>query len=194
MLQELLDLPELLNSLIRASHIPERDLRHVLIDHLRSGLTELHDLAGTTLGARHQEQEQAEDDDHRQQQTQRGQEPVTGLRAVLETILWLRGRNRLSDLRAAGHRILERDLLTKVTALMLDRFRGFQFNPVAVIIQINTRDLVVLKKLQTNRGRDLVALPAQQNGHTNHESNNTQNDPEIPGLIQLLLRLSRLVH
>ena len=193
-LQELLNLAELLNSLIHASHVLKRDLRHVLIDHLRPGLTELHDLAGTTLGTRHQEQEQAEDDDHRQQQTQRGQQPVARLRTVLKALFRLRRRDRLSNLFTARHRIRERDLLTQVTALMLNRIRRGEFNPVTVVVEFNAGNLLVLKELQTNRRRNLVTLPAQQNGHTNHEPNDTQNDPEIPGLIQLLLRLSRLVH
>src|SRR5665811_1706214 len=63
--EELLDLEQLLDGLIHASDVGERDFGGVLVGELGLALAELHDLGTATLHPTHQEPEQTKDDDQR---------------------------------------------------------------------------------------------------------------------------------
>lgn len=68
-LEELLDLLELLDRLVRACDVRERRLRGVLGDELRLGLPEVHDPGAAALHLIHQEQEDDHDEDEGEQES-----------------------------------------------------------------------------------------------------------------------------
>jgi hypothetical protein len=65
-LQEVLDLLELLDRLVRAGNIGERRLGHVLADQLGLRLAEAHDLVAATLHLVHEEEQQQDHQGERQ--------------------------------------------------------------------------------------------------------------------------------
>ena len=76
LLEELLDLVELLDGLVRARDVGERRLRGVLGDELRLGLPEVHDPGAAALHLIHQEQEDDDDEDEGEQGEQDPDEGV----------------------------------------------------------------------------------------------------------------------
>ena len=76
-LQEVLDLLHLLDRLVGAGDVLERDLGHLLGDELGARLAELHDLAAAALGAREQEPEQQAEQQDREQEREEAVEPAS---------------------------------------------------------------------------------------------------------------------
>ncbi len=74
LLEELLDLVEFLDGLVRARDVGERRLRGVLGDELGLGLPEVHDSGAAALHLVHQEQEDNDDEDEGQEREQHAQE------------------------------------------------------------------------------------------------------------------------
>src|SRR3954463_3354233 len=91
-LQELLDLVELLDRLVDAGHVAERDLRRVDRQPLGARLAERHDLRATALDLVHQEDPEPDEDQERQDVGQQVQ-PAVALLAldvvVVELVLGL---------------------------------------------------------------------------------------------------------
>ncbi len=135
-LQEVLDLVQLFDGLVRTRDVGERGLRHVLVELLGLRLAEAHDAAATTaLHAAHHEEEDAEQDHHRQDEQQDRCEPallrdrgVVALQALVgdlvEDLLGRRRRILREDLGLAVGRVVavlqpQADLLLPVVDLRL---------------------------------------------------------------------------
>ena len=117
-LQEVLDLVQLLDRLVRARHVRERRLRHVLVELLRARLAEAHHAVPATLGVVHHpeqdEQHQAQRDEVDQH---RDQERLLAHGGV-ELGLVRRLLQRREDLRAGVDRVLRDDLRAAVDGLV----------------------------------------------------------------------------
>ncbi len=106
LLQEVLDLLELLDGLVRAGDIREGDLRVLLADELRLRLAELHDAVAAALHPAHQEPEHDADQDERHQDAEDVEEEV-GLRHLVGERLQVRVVDRGDDLGTARGHVVE---------------------------------------------------------------------------------------
>lgn len=97
LLEELLDLVQLLDRLVGAGDVAERDLGRLLRDELRLRLAELHDAVAAALHAREHQPEERADQQDREEEAERGEEPV-GLRdLVVVAVRGGRGGDRVHD-------------------------------------------------------------------------------------------------
>ena len=117
-LQEVLDLVQLLDRLVRARHVRERRLRHVLVELLRARLAEAHHPVPAALGVVHHpeqdEQHQAQRDEVDQHRDQERLLAHGGVELGLVRSLLQRGE----DLRAGVDRVLRDDLRAAVDGLV----------------------------------------------------------------------------
>src|SRR3954447_17658607 len=94
-LEELLDLVQLLDGLVHARHVAERDLRRVDRQPLRARLAERHDLRAAALHLVHEEDPEPDEDQEREDVREQRQ-PAVALRAldvvVVDLLLLLGGR------------------------------------------------------------------------------------------------------
>ena len=108
--EELLDLVELLDGLVGTGDVGEGDLRGVLGGELGLGLAELHDARATALHLRHEEPEQAQQDDDRQERPEQREQRV----GVLDDLVEASGREvvveQLDEARAGRVDVLGADL------------------------------------------------------------------------------------
>ena len=188
LLEELLDLPELLDRLFTAGDVGERRLRHVLGDQLGLGLGELHDSAATTLGLVHQEDEEQHDQREREQGHEQGAEEA-GLR-VLGVGLLDRARveRRVHLLQQQGllpHDVVGRHLVAALAGAVV---KG-GLDLLITVDEGDLLDLAVLDPRAELRGLDLVVpavgcevLDGQQ------DAEHGQHHPQ-PGALEYALHL-----
>ena len=103
--EELLDLAQLLDRLVRTGDVGEGDLGGVLGRQLGLALAEAHDLGAAALHLAHEEPEQAEHQDERDDRDQQAAEPV---RAADLVGVAVRGQVRLERLHEARRRAARR--------------------------------------------------------------------------------------
>src|SRR4051794_286950 len=156
-LQELLDLVELLDRLVDARHVAERDLRRVDAHALGARLAERHHLRAAALDLVHEEDPEPDEDQERQDVGQQ-REPAVGLAAldveVVDLVRALRGHQLIGDLLARGVR--EADLV-------LGLLRGLELDLDRVVLRLDDGlgDLAVLKLVDEVRVRVLSRLRAR---------------------------------
>jgi hypothetical protein len=151
LLQELLDLVQLLDGLVGTGDVLERDLRRLLRDQLRLRLAELHDAVAAALHAREHQPEERSDQEDREQEAERGQEPV-GLRDLVVVAVRRVGRGHgVDDLGAARSHVVELHLRAVVAVGLRER----QVDPLLPVDDLRRLDLAVLQQLEALLRADL---------------------------------------
>ncbi len=146
-LQELFDLVELLDRLVRSGDVGERGLRGVLADELGLALAELHDAAAAALHLVHEEQQQRHDDDDRQQAEQDAEQQVLGRRVdlVVDVLRFEGGGEAVTLLQQEERLLLLAALAGHLDPLFLHREPG-------------SGDVVVLDRIDDGGGVDLLVV------------------------------------
>ena len=139
-LQEVADLVEFLDGLVRAGDVGERGLGHVLGELLGLRLAEAHDAAAPALHAAHDEEEQAEQDHHRQHEDQQ-RLPDPRILGDVGLIRRAGGGRRLEDARGHPGRVLRLDL---GDVLAVHRNRVLQGDPQPLLFVVDLDRLGVL--------------------------------------------------
>ncbi len=174
LLQELLDLVELLDGLVRARDVGEGGLRGVLGEQLGLGLAELHDPGAAALHLIHQEQEDHHDDHDRQHREEQADEgrlllgadgvtvgDLTGGVPVLELLgqvggLLVAGVGGLEP--GAGRRLAVGARLQLLAVLQLDldevRVTGGELRRLHLVVVDRADDLTGVRCLVAARVRD----------------------------------------
>ncbi len=172
--EELLDLLELLDRLVLARHVSERDLRHVLGDELRAGLAEAHHAVPATLHAGQQEPEDQADDqegDHEREQRR----PERGLRDLRVVALRrVRLHDGVHDLGALRLHVVELHGLAVVLAVGLEVGLQVELDALVAVDDQRRLDLVLVQQLDAlvrvdpldlRPGQDAERRPEHDQGH-----------------------------
>ena len=153
-LEEVLDLHELFHGLVRTGHVLKRVGGHVLGELLGLGATNAEQAAGAALHARHEEEEQTEDDEHGQDEgNHRADERLLrhlGLVLVRAGIL-----HGVEDLLGGAGRVLGDDLFDAVALLDRDGRAQLETNLLLAVVDLGLRDILVLQLGQRHGGVDL---------------------------------------
>ncbi len=150
-LQELLDLVELLDRLVGARHVGERDGRILLVHELRPRLAELHDLAVAALGAREEPPEQQAEQQHRDEDGEEAVEPA-GLRHGV-VVAVLRGGGVIDRLHHVGGARLDVVELHRLRALV--RLGQGHVHALVAVGVDNLGDRAALEQIQALLSGDL---------------------------------------
>ena len=146
--QELFDLVEFLDGLIRARHIREHDLGVLLVEHLGFGAAELHGLPAG-LHAGEDEPEDRQDDQERQHEPDQGQKPVILHRLVGEP-LQLGAVHGSHDLLGAWFHVEELDVLTQFLVVEGEVLLELEFDLLLAVVDLRLLDLVVTQQRHTH--------------------------------------------
>ena len=154
--EEVPDLVELLDGLVRTGDVVEAGIRVVLLQVLGAGLAEAEGAhAPAALHAGEHEEQQAEDQQHRQEHHQHAAEEGI-LRDVGVEFLRLGALHRVEDLLAGPGRVLGGDLLDPILALDLDRLLQLQLYRLFAVLDLGFLDVLGVELLDRDGGIDLV--------------------------------------
>ena len=179
-LQEILDLVQFFDSFVGARDILESSLRHVLGELLGLRLTEAHHTAAsTTLHLHHDEDEHAEQKNHRQhEQQQRGQPAVLGDDGVVAV------QPVRADLVENGFRRRIRVFRENLSLALRGVVAFLQSQANLLLTVVDLRLLDVLRIELRDRHRRVDGLPVARvvsevaEGEDHHQ--NAENDGQVP--------------
>ncbi|MBG9885304.1 hypothetical protein ABE10_01615, partial [Bacillus toyonensis] len=178
-LQELLDLVELFDRLVRAGDVGEGDRGSLLAHELGARLAELHDLAAAALRRREQPPEQQAEEDHRQQQGEEAVEPAGLGHRVVEAVLGRGGVDRFDDLARASGVVIELDGVGTLVCLA-----QLHVDALVAIGRHDLGDRAALEQVETLLGGDLFrgAEAGDQHEPADQQQTDQQHvDQRIPG-------------
>lgn len=173
-LQEVLDLVQLFDSLVRTGDVGERGFRHVLGELLGLRLTESHDSAATTAALHpvHDEEEDAEQNDHRQhEQKDRRQPALLSDRRV--ELVRSGAFDLVEDLLRRTRGILRQDLRLTVGGVVA--VLEPQTNLLLTVVDLRRRNVLGVELGDRDRGVDglevagVVAEVAEGIDHQQHD-------------------------
>jgi hypothetical protein len=182
-LQEVLDLLELLDRLVRAGDVGERGLRHVLRDGLGLGLAELHDAAAAALHGVEQPEQKEEQDQERQEADQDADQDAVlrDVRVEVGAAAALLAQE-VDDLGLDGDRVGRADLFTAVDGAV-----QVQFERLLLGVQRRRPDVAVLDLGERRGGRHVaVARPTTEQRREGQGHQDDDDDPEPHGAEDLL--------